>query len=150
MSSLEPNKNFKWIVECAKQRKDQTFVVGGTINKGVFSDDGISECPPNIRLIGYISDEEVKTLMRDCKAFIYPTFYEGFGIPPMEAIAAGTEQVIVSDTEVMHEIYEDNVSYINPYEYACEWDEKKVNRDILRKYSWEKSANKLLEILREF
>lgn len=49
-----------------------------------------------------------------CKAFLFPTYYEGFGIPPLEAISAGARQVVVSDTEVMHEIFGDSVCYIDP------------------------------------
>ena len=73
----------------------------------------------------WVSDEGAKTLMRDCKVFLFPTFYEGFDIPPLEAISAGAKQVVVSDTEVMHEVFGDSVSYINPNEYEFELLKKK-------------------------
>lgn len=45
-------------------------------------------------LLGYVTDEEAKTLMRDCKAFLFPSFYEGFGIPPLEAVSAGAKKLL--------------------------------------------------------
>lgn len=147
MSSLEPNKNFKWIAETAKRNHDSIFAVAGSINKKIFAEGMGFECPDNMRFLGYVSDEEAKTLMRDCKAFLFPTFYEGFGIPPLEAISAGCKNVFVSDTEVMHEIFGNTVNYINPKkpnipEYLIDADVM-----ILAKYSWYGSANKLYSLL---
>lgn len=87
--------------------------------------------------------------MKCCKAYIMPSFYEGFGLPPLEAFALGKD-VIVSDIPVMHEIFENEVTYINPYEYNFDFEDILVakNREkILNKYSWKKSAEKLLEII---
>ena len=104
-----------------------------------------------MKLLGYVSDKEDKTLMRDCKAFLFPSFYEGFGIPPLEAISAGTKQVIVSDTEVMHEIFGDNVVYINPNNYEVSLGEEmtsEIDREkILKRYSWAASAMEMKDLL---
>ncbi len=148
MCSLEPNKNFKWIAEVAKQHPELTFAVSGSINEKVFMDGLGFECPENMKLLGYVGDEEAKTLMRDCKAFLFPTFYEGFGIPPLEAISAGAKQVVVSDTEVMHEIFGDNVIYVDSKNYHINLHEmlkesKQCDANVLQKYSWVDSANKL-------
>lgn len=151
MSSLEPNKNFRWIAEVAKRNPEYIFAVSGSVNERVFSDGLGFECPKNMRLLGYVSDEEAKALMRDCKAFLFPTFYEGFGIPPMEAMSAGAE-VVVSDTEVMHEIYGDTVHYINPLDYRVDMDKLKIHissdkkNHLLKKFSWESSAHKMKDI----
>lgn len=114
LSSMEPNKNFWWIAEAARNHPEGTFAVAGSVNETVFAGGLGFERPENMKLLGYISDGEAKTLMRDCRAFLFPTFYEGFGIPPLEALAAGCRQVIVSDTEVMHEVFGDAVGYIDP------------------------------------
>ena len=100
----------------------------------------------------FVSDEEAKTLMRDCSAFLFPSFYEGFGIPPLEAISAGAKQVVVSDTEVMHEIFGDGVIYVDPNNYNIELlDFPEISNtqisELLKKYSWKKSAETLLELL---
>lgn len=147
MGSMDPNKNFKWIAETAKHETDSVFVVAGSINEKVFAEGMGFDCPPNMRLLGYVTDEEAKTLMRDSKAFLFPSFYEGFGIPPLEAVSAGVKSLVVSDIPVMHEIFGENINYINPYK-----DEKidirySTSSDILDKYSWGSSAKALYEIL---
>lgn len=145
MGSLEPNKNFKWIAEMARNNPDEQFVIAGSVNSKVFAKKYGFECPENMKLLGYISDEEAKTLMRDCKVFLFPTFYEGFGMPPLEAMSAGCNNIMVSDTKVMHEIFRNSVDYIDPYNYCFKIKGvKKCHKDkcidILDKYSWEDSA----------
>lgn len=149
--SLEPNKNIRWIADAARQNPDRIFAVAGSINKTVFSQGLGFECPDNLKLLGYVSDEEAKTLMRDCRAFLFPTYYEGFGIPPLEAISAGARHVVVSDTEIMHELFGDHVSYINPFRFEgipendCDGEAAQV----LSKYSWKNSARLLKEMLEQ-
>ncbi len=148
MSSLEPNKNLKWIVESAKRNPSEMFAVAGGINKKVFS--GVKEeLPGNVRLLGYVSDEEAKSLMADCKAFLFVTFYEGFGLPPLEALAAGAPSVIVSDTEVMHEVFGEDAVYVSPFRAADDVNAlvRPVGKECLNAFSWEQSANKLYSLL---
>jgi glycosyltransferase involved in cell wall biosynthesis len=154
MCSLEPNKNFRWIAEVAKKHPEYTFVVAGSINKTVFAEGLGFECPYNMKLIGYVADDEAKTLMKKSKAFLFPTFYEGFGIPPLEAISAGLRRIIVSDDEIMHELFEDKANYIDPKKSYIDFNDiKEMSEEdaekILNKYSWKKSAIKLLSLLRQ-
>ncbi len=114
MSSMEPNKNFRWIAAAARKDPAHTYAVAGAINREVFAGGPGFACPENMKLLGYVSDAEARTLMRDCRAFLFPTFYEGFGIPPLEALSAGCPRVVVSDTEVMHEVFGNGVSYVDP------------------------------------
>ncbi len=155
LCSLEPNKNFRWVAEVAKRNPDQIFAVAGSVNDTVFAGGLGFERPANMKLLGYVSDEEAKTLMRDCRAFLFPTFYEGFGIPPMEAMSAGARSIVVSDIPVMHEIFGDSVSYIDPGSYS-EWDGSELKdagsrrSRVLSKYSWkEVSAPRLYELLQK-
>ena len=152
MSSLEPNKNFKWIAEAAKANPNSVFAIAGSINEKIFSDGLGFPVPGNMKLLGYVSDEEAKTLMRDCKAFMFPSFYEGFGIPPLEAAAAGANQVIVSDIPVMHELFENHAWYVNPERYEALPEIKKDMHldEALKKYSWHESAVKLLQLVKKF
>ena len=89
--------------------------------------------------------------MTYCKAFIFPSYYEGFGIPPLEALSTGC-RIIVSDRASLPEIFGDSAVYISP-------DDPYVNigqlleqhaadgQKILDKYSWDNQARKLNEML---
>lgn len=145
MGSLEPNKNFKWVAEIAKRNPHDMFVVAGSMNDKVFADGLGFECPQNMKLVGYVSDAEAKTLMRDAKAFLFPSFCEGFGMPPLEAMSAGVPRVIVSDIPVMHEVFEDNAIYVNPNKYDYDLDQLLENsicdtESVLKRFSWKESA----------
>lgn len=151
ISSLEPNKNFKWIAEMSKNNPQEKFVIAGSINEKVFAKGIGFDHPTNMQFIGYVTDEEAKTLMRDCKAFLFPSIYEGFGIPPLEAISAGAKRIIVSDIPVMHEIFADSVEYIGKDKIKKGFlliniNESEKKDAILKKYDWRKSSIKLKNI----
>lgn len=152
MSSLEPNKNLKWIVETAKRNPQETFAVAGGMNSKVFSEVK-EQIPENVKLLGYVSDEEAKSLMVDCKAFLFVTFYEGFGLPPLEALAAGAPCIIVSDSEVMHEVFGEDAVYVSPDCYDYDLNSLAAERrDVtcLDKYSWDTSAEIVFTVLNGF
>ncbi len=149
--SIEPNKNLKWIIETAKKNPYILFAVAGTTNAAVFSKELKTGIPSNMKLLGYITDAEVKTLMRECKAFLFPSFYEGFGIPPLEALSAGCKQIYVSDIEAMHEIFGDDVSYIDPNVPEIPPSKQGDHKGVLNYYSWlDNSAPILLDLINEY
>lgn len=152
MGSMEPNKNFKWIAETAKKYPGKTFAVAGAINSKVFSEGLGVACPPNMKLLGFVTDEEAKTLMKDSEAFLFPSIYEGFGIPPLEALSAGCRRILVSDVPVMHEIFGDSATYLDLGKYLIP-EGMKIgydNEKVLSKYSWKRSAESLLELLKNY
>ncbi len=147
LSTLSKNKNGKWIVEVAKRNPQATFAIGG---KYYETED--YEIPSNVHMLGFISDEDACALMKNCKAFIHPSLYEGFGLPPLEAIALGAE-AICSNVTALPEVYGKGVHYVDPYDYEVNIDELLAQEvapreEILNKYGWDKSAKKLLGILR--
>lgn len=148
-----PHKNILWIVKAAIQNPKYKFILTGSNRFSDYLEKiGIDKID-NIIYTGYISDEEVKALMTNCKAFIHPAFCEGFGMPPLEAISCGAE-IIISNSSCLPEIYGDSARYINPTDYAIDIDKIlkmnfNKNSEILNKYSWELSAQKLVAILCE-
>ncbi|MBQ7981100.1 MAG: glycosyltransferase family 4 protein, partial [Oscillospiraceae bacterium] len=154
MSSLGANKNFKWILYCAKNNPDSVFAIaGGGKLKGTAEAEGFVNLP-NVHFLGYVSDEDAKTLMAHCKAFLFPTLYEGFGIPPLEAVSCGCSRIIISDTPCMHEIYGNYADYIDPNDLNTDLkglisDNSFDTKQILHKYDWKKSAYELLEVLKK-
>lgn len=141
LGSVSKRKNIEWIFNAAAKFPEDEFVVAGAAAKNSAANDNV--IPSNVKMPGYISDAEMKSLMRNCKAFIFPSLFEGFGIPPLEAMSVGSP-VIASNASCLPEIYGDAVTYIDPLvipeklDYFM--DSQKTNR-VLRKYSWSKSAD---------
>jgi glycosyltransferase involved in cell wall biosynthesis len=153
MSSVNYNKNFKWIAQAAVNNPKESFAIaGGRSLNTYFKNVGVSQ-PENLHFLGYVSDEDAKTLMANCRAFLFPTYYEGFGIPPMEAMACGA-QAIVSDTQTMHEVYRNTVHYINPDDPNVDLNSLLSEpvapaTETLSRYSWAKSARVVYEYMME-
>ena len=153
MANLLKNKNFPWVLRAAKAKPDAMFAIAGG---GSLAEEagrlGLADLP-NVVYLGYVSDGEAKSLMANCRAFLFPTLYEGFGIPPLEAVACGAKQILVSDTPCMREVYGDCAGYIDlDTNHGNVDDTTPPQADpqlLLEKYSWEKSAEKLLGILKE-
>ena len=143
------HKNTAWIKEAAKNNPSEIFVVSGS---NAFDQKDIDTLPTNILYTGYVSDSEAKALMKNAMVFLQPSLYEGFGLPPMEAMSTGT-RCIVAKAGALPEIYGDSVWYINPYSSEHEYIdmimfEKTGNlNDVLDKYSWDKSGRKLVKVL---
>ena len=93
----------------------------------------------------------MKALMSKCKAFIFPSYYEGFGIPPLEALSVGAK-IIVSKAACLPEIYGNTAHYIDPdnpdinlnqlLEQPVESPER-----ILEKYTYDNAAEQLIACL---
>lgn len=113
VGSLNPNKNLKMVVELAKRfsHYNVEFVVVGGGNRKVFSDAQLTG--ENVRFLGYVSDSELKELYSKAACFVFPSKYEGFGIPPLEAMRCGCP-VIASDSASLPEVCGDAALYA-PY-----------------------------------
>lgn len=155
LGSLQKRKNLKWIADYASEHADELFAISGKAISGMVSDDiKALQTLKNVILVGYVSDEQVKALMESCKAFIFPSYYEGFGIPPLEAISCGAP-VIISRAASLPELYGNCAHYIEP-------DNTKVNLNdillektepsetVLKKYTYQKAAEDLKEILKNY
>lgn len=151
-SSLTPQKNFKWLKEVAQKNPDCTFAIAGKI-EGLSTANDMDKKLDNVIYLGFVSDEEMKTLMANCKAFIHPALYEGFGITPMEAMSVGAE-LIISNAACLPEIYGKSSQYIDPHNSDVDLDkllsEPVESADkVLNNYSWEKFAKKFYNELME-
>ncbi|SFL52662.1 Glycosyltransferase involved in cell wall bisynthesis [Lachnospiraceae bacterium KH1T2] len=148
LSSNTINKNFKWIYEAAKYNKDELFVIAGARTN---LDRDISDLKNVIR-IGYLTDAQIKAFYENCKAFIFPSFYEGFGIPPLEALSVGAK-IIIAKSSCLPEIYKDAAYYIDPNVSDLDLNQLIKNTTvakpdkIINKYTWCNVAKKWLEII---
>ena len=157
VSSLSPNKNFKAIVEAMRYLKTDSveLIIAGGSNTAEFQTE-IDKYMNDVKYVGYVSDEELITLYKVADCFIYPSFYEGFGVPPLEAMVNGCA-VILSKMTALPEIYGESAVYCDPYnpsDIAEKIDAVFQNEglyqdlickgmDKLKEYSWKKSAKKL-------
>lgn len=153
VSSIAPHKNFEWIVKNAEKNHQNQYVIVGKTSPNMWGED-TSVFKDNIIWLGFQSDEVVKALLQSAKALVFPSKYEGFGIPPLEALALGTP-AIVSDIPVMREIYGDSVSYIDPenpdmsLDIAQTEESIKARAEVLEKHSWKNSAMQWLELIKD-
>lgn len=147
LATLSKNKNGKWIIESAKHNPDSIYAIAGK-----YYETESLNLPENVYMLGFVSDEDSCALIRNCKAFIFPSLYEGFGLPPLEALALGA-RVITSEVTSLPEVLGDSVYYISPFNADIDIDslldtEIAASEGVLKKYSWDNSADKLLSILR--
>jgi len=90
VASRSPHKNFALIENLSKlpDCRDTSFVfAGGEFNKIFRSSQQDAE--QNVTSLGYITDEELRALYETCGLFVFPSLYEGYGLPPMEAAVCG-------------------------------------------------------------
>ncbi len=110
---------------------------------------------------GYVSDVELAALYSSCELFVFPSYQEGFGMPPLEAMASGAV-VIAADIPVMREVIgEEMNSYFDPFDVSsiAKKIELALRDETFRElsktnavnraqiYTWDKSAKKFLEII---
>ncbi len=147
VGSMNPNKNFKSIVRLAKLNPDENFIIAGG-NARSFAKEKL-DLSENLYFTGYLKDEELSYLYKNCKAFLFPSVYEGFGLPPIEALCSGCKRVLCNDIPVLREIGEGLYTFADFDKAEKISDIEFIEPDLskLEKYSWEKSARKLLEIL---
>ena len=77
----------------------------------------IRSAAPDVEMLGYVSDDRLHNLVRRAKALVYPSLYEGFGLPVLEAMAAGCP-VITSNRSSLPEVGGDAVIYVDPEKVA--------------------------------
>jgi glycosyltransferase involved in cell wall biosynthesis len=163
-----PHKNLDRLIKAIlllNDRLDTKVVLKISSSRGVFTErlqKTISENKANkyVELLGFVPDSEINGLYKNSVAFVFPTLSEGFGLPPKEAIEAGTLAVI-SDIPVLKEVYDDSVIYFDPYNVDSianslekviriskkEREEKiQYAQKFLKKYSWQKMAEETLKI----
>ncbi len=171
LATLEPRKNQISIIEAYEAYRNETkdeikLVIGG--GRGwksghIFKAAKRSKYANDIRLIGYVDEQQKTELYRQAQVFVFPSFYEGFGLPVLEAMATGCP-VITSHTSSLPELVGDAGLMIDPYNVndlkmaiKLILTSPRLRQDIIQKglrhaqdFSWESTAKKTLEILTHF
>jgi len=170
VGTLEPRKNVVSLIKSFKKLKERGFKDGKLViagNKGwlyeeIFKEVGHSDLKQEILFLGVVKDEDLPLLYNCADIFVYPSLYEGFGLPPLEAMACGIP-VITSNTSSLPEVIGDAGIMIDPTDinslcdsmYVLLKDKELWNRmrnmglERSKLFSWDNTAEKILKVYDE-
>jgi glycosyltransferase involved in cell wall biosynthesis len=116
VGSVEPRKNLLRLLEAAavvRQRDAEIHlaIVGG--QQRIYRSAGMSARQEGLIMLGYVPDEHLGAIYEGARVFVYPSLYEGFGIPPLEAMACGAP-VVTSATTSLPEVVGDAAILVDP------------------------------------
>jgi glycosyltransferase involved in cell wall biosynthesis len=165
VSSLNYRKNLIAILEAfsivsAKNQKVKLFLIGD-LNTRSFTKIDISKYLHNlqINILGRVPDNELIKYYSNAKGFLYPSLYEGFGIPPLEAQNCDCP-VLVSEASCLPEVFRNSVLYCDPFSIdsiaanmlslldanICE-TLKTEGKQNIKRFSWQQSASAIFNII---
>jgi glycosyltransferase involved in cell wall biosynthesis len=162
---IEPRKNVDTLLDAWQQfrlRGEFDLVVAGSRGWAAAKTLArLASQPPGVRYLGYVSEDELPGLTAGAAAFVYPSLYEGFGIPVAQAMAAGVP-VITSNTSCLPEVAGEGALLVDPRsptEIGAALEKLLTSAALRQKlgesararaqqYRWENSARKSLEFFR--
>jgi glycosyltransferase involved in cell wall biosynthesis len=169
--NIKPHKNLERLIEAfhllrqqAAMKDVQLLIIGDEISKYATLRRAVHrhKLHKHVRFFGFVSDQTLAALFRLAALFVFPSLYEGFGLPPLEAMASGTP-VITSNVSSLPEVVGDAALLIDPYEpeaiaeamqrvledpaLAADLSRRGLAR--AREFSWERSIARVREIYAE-
>lgn len=163
VSSMAAHKNFRLVLDALAKLPDAPFdvAIAGGANSKVFGEAGHLQSD-RVHWLGYVSDEELRALYESAMCFVFPSIYEGFGIPPLEAMQCGCP-VLAARAASIPEVCGDAALYFDPHdakqlsdllirlagdaELRAELSARGRARASL--FSWEKAARQVVAACRE-
>jgi glycosyltransferase involved in cell wall biosynthesis len=170
--NIKPHKNLERLIEAfhlmrqasPELREVELLIIGDEISKYATLRRAVHrhKLHKHVRFFGFVRDQTLASLYRLANAFVFPSLYEGFGLPPLEAMASGTP-VITSNVSSLPEVVGDAALMIDPYEPEAIADAmRQVLTDAAlrstlrvrglaraREFSWERSVRRVREIYEE-
>jgi glycosyltransferase involved in cell wall biosynthesis len=168
LSTIQPRKNYPLLIRAFRAIANDwphTLAIGG--GKGwmyaeTFAEVERQKLGGRVRFIDFVVDEDLPALYSGATLFLFPSLYEGFGLPPLEAMACGVP-VLVSDASCLPEVVGEAGYLLSPHEEAA-WQEA-MHRLLLdtgrratmvaagfrqaRQFTWKNAARHLREIYRD-
>lgn len=165
VSSMDPRKNFIRLVEAFNNIEDKSvklYIIGMQF-KAFNTPDMEKLNQENVILTGYLDDDSLRKMYKNALFSVYPSLYEGFGIPPLESMSYGCP-VITSDIPALREVSGEAALYANPLDIAdmslkmdllirdTELRNKlsEKGREQVAKYSWSKSTRQVLDLVKQY
>ena len=170
--NIKPHKNLERLIEAFQLMRQndadlsnvQLLIIGDEISKYATLRRAVHrhKLHKHVRFFGFVSDQTLAALYRLAYVFVFPSLYEGFGLPPLEAMASGCP-VITSNVSSLPEVVGDAAVMIDPYEPAAIAEAMHrvlttpaLREDLQRRglarargFSWERSIKRVREIYAE-
>lgn len=171
LGTIEPRKNISGLIQAYHKfrqanpdKKIKLVLAGGKgwKNRAVYQEYKESPYRADILFLGYISKKDKEILYSLASVFVYPSYYEGFGFPPLEAMSCGCP-VICSNVSSLPEVVAEAAILINPFKpeeikQALEmvFQDENLRQSLITKgyerakfFSWDKAAQAYLELFRK-
>jgi glycosyltransferase involved in cell wall biosynthesis len=163
VGNIKPHKNLIRLIEAFDELRRgelddlKLLIIGDQISKlpALRRAVHLHKLHKQVRFLGYLGDDQLAILYRLASVFAFPSLYEGFGLPPLEAMASGTP-VVTSNVSSLPEVVGDAAVLVNPYDVdaivdglrrvltnpalAAQMRQKGIER--AREFSWERSVAK--------
>ncbi len=165
VGSIEPRKNLLGLLKAYDildedlKKEYKLVLVGfkGWENKEIMNI--VNDNKENIHYLGFVNDEELAKVYNLASLFVFPSFYEGFGLPPLEAMACGTP-VVSSNLTSIPEVCVDAAMYCDPYDMEdiknkieLVLSDENLQNGMIQKgikrakhFTWEKSAKEHMKV----
>jgi glycosyltransferase involved in cell wall biosynthesis len=160
---LEPRKNLTRLLAAWQRiqpRLDGLSLVLVGAKGHVFRDAGLAAPPPGVHLTSYLGDDVLPAVYGGAEAFVYPSVYEGFGLPLLEAMASGTP-VVTSNVTALREVAGEAAFTVDPLDIESiahgiervatdaglrtALSQKGLER--ARRFTWERAATETWQVL---
>lgn len=163
LGNTSPNKNLRLVTGALKSLNlpGLQVAVAGGVSDRVFRVPHLEENPA-VRRLGYLTDAEIRALYEGALCFVFPSLYEGFGIPPLEAMMCGCP-VIASDIPALRETCGDAALYCDPHDprdlakqIKAIAEQPDLRSELCRRgliraaaFTWARSAELLMQVVRD-
>ena len=165
VGNVKPHKNLKNLL-FALEKTNLNLVIVGKKDGFITGDSTISEIirtknlSDRIFFTGYVKDADIAAIYNLAKLFVFPSLYEGFGIPPLEAQACSCP-VVCSNAASLPEVCDDSVVYFDPHDVEdmrnniqTVLNDKNLQNELrikglenIKRFGWERSAKQIIEIM---
>ncbi|HEY9462811.1 MAG TPA: glycosyltransferase family 1 protein [Vicinamibacterales bacterium] len=167
VGNIKPHKNLVRLIEAFSELRTgdledlKLLIIGDEISKLPALRLAVHrhKLHKHVRFLGYVPDDQLAVLYRLAAVFVFPSLYEGFGLPPLEAMASGTP-VVVSNVSSLPEVVGDAAVLVDPHDIdsivdglrcvltnpARAEDMRRKGLERSREFSWERSVARTLEV----
>lgn len=169
IGNVKPHKNLKNLIiafDTIRKKVPYDLIIIGKKDGFITGDEEVIRLSQSmnerVKFTGYIEDNKLIKIVKNADAMVFPSYYEGFGLPPLEAMACGTP-VIASNAASIPEVCGDAALYFNPHDaddiakkILAFYSDKQLQSDMREKgfkrselFTWERCAEQTIKVIEE-